>query len=343
MRDGELGAFIRARREAVRPDEVGLPAGARRRTPGLRRAELAMLADVSVEYLTRLEQGRDTRPSGTVLAALSAALRLSGADVLHLQQLASINAGPELCRFTHAGDAGGRATEQRVRPQVRALLGQFEPHAGCVLSHRSDVLAWTEGYARLMGPLGLWESTPPGSPPGSPPNLAWFTFVGSGARLGFPDWAGLADEQVATLHELRWGDGGVDALADRLAAEAGPEFAERWARRPLGAPRSGTRTVHHPEVGDLRLDFEVMQLADEDQRLLLMLAADPASAAAWQRLPATSAGATAAGAQAAGAQAARAGGGGRAERGGHAAEAGRRAGDERGGRAEQPGPEAEAR
>ncbi|UED85163.1 helix-turn-helix domain-containing protein [Streptomyces profundus] len=264
MRDGELGAFLRARREALSPADVGLPAGSRRRTPGLRRAELAMLAGVSVEYLARLEQGRDRRPSPSLLAALADALRLGKADVDHLNNLATISNGPELCR--HA-----RRTARTVRPETRAILAQLEPNPCYVVNHLADVLAWTDGYARLMRPLGLFET--------EAPNLAWFTFAEERARAAHPDWAELADQQVAALHELRWGDPAVDDLAAALTSAAGEEFSRRWETRPLGSPRSGVRALEHPEIGALRLNFETLEASDDDQRLVVMLPADRSTAA----------------------------------------------------------------
>jgi transcriptional regulator with XRE-family HTH domain len=110
--DGELGAFLRSRREAVNPADVGLPVGPRRRTPGLRRAELATLAGVSIDYLIRLEQGRDTHPSAQVLAALGEALRLGEDDLEHLRVLAVISHGTDLC-------PAARAAARTVRPGVR--------------------------------------------------------------------------------------------------------------------------------------------------------------------------------------------------------------------------------
>src|SRR5215470_5991856 len=116
MGETELGAFLRARREAVPPAAVGLPHGTRRRTPGLRRAELATISGISVDYLTRLEQGRDRNPSPQVLGALADALRLSMAERIHLRNLAKAASGADtLC-------PGRLPPERDVRPTMRALL-----------------------------------------------------------------------------------------------------------------------------------------------------------------------------------------------------------------------------
>lgn len=269
--DGELGAFLRSRREALSPAEVGLPESRRRRTPGLRRAELATLAQVSVEYLTRLEQGRDTRPSTQVLAALADALRLSDADRDHLQQLAVISHGTELC-------SQARPTAARtVRPTIQAVLDQLTHAPAFVVNHLCDVLAWNDAFDRLARPLGILDS--------AQPNLLWFTLADERAHDVFSDWDDVADQQIADLHELRRGDPGTDAFADRLARTVGAPFTHRWQRRPLAGPRSGVRGISHPHVGLLRLAFETLELADlAHQRLVIYLPADAATAAGLDRL-----------------------------------------------------------
>ncbi len=127
MIEGELGTFLRSRREAITPAEVGLPVGTRRRTPGLRRAELATLGGISVDYLIRLEQGRDTHPSAQVLAALADALRLSDDDLSYLRRLAAVTQGTELC-------PQAMAAARTVRPTVRAMLEHLEPAPAFVLA-----------------------------------------------------------------------------------------------------------------------------------------------------------------------------------------------------------------
>lgn len=267
----ELGEFLRSRREAVRPSDVGLLAGSRRQTPGLRRSELATLAGVSVEYLTRLEQGRDTRPSVQILAALAQALRLNTADRDHLQQLATVSQGTELC---------GRARQsaaRSVRPAVRAILDRLDPSPAVVVNHLTDLLAWNDAYDRLVGPLGLLEQ--------SPPNLLHFLLADARARSVYPDWSAEVDEQVAYLHAHRRGDPAVDALATTLAAVGGSEFTRRWRHRPLTSGWTGAHAVTHPEVGRLRLTFEGLDLGDRDhRRVVVYLPADAASSAGLDQL-----------------------------------------------------------
>ncbi|MGK5674878.1 helix-turn-helix domain-containing protein [Micromonospora sp. URMC 106] len=269
--DGELGAFLRSRREAVQPAQVGLATGVRRRTPGLRRAELATIAQVSVEYLTRLEQGRDTRPSPEILAALADALLLDDADREHLRQLAAANHSRGLC-------PGERpAVSRGVRPTVRAVLDALRDSPAYVLNRLGDVLAWNDAFDRLARPLGLLD--------GHRPNLVWFVLTDERARDHFSDWARLADHQVAELHRLRQGDRATDDFAERLARTVGVPFTQRWQRRPVAAPVTGVRGLRHPEVGLLRLTYETLEFADSDhQRLIVHLPADAATAAGLDRL-----------------------------------------------------------
>jgi transcriptional regulator with XRE-family HTH domain len=269
--DNELGMFLRGRREAVAPADVGLPAGARRRTPGLRRAELATLAGVSVEYLTRLEQGRDRHPSAQVLVALADALRLSLDERLHLRRLAKVTGGHSLC-------AGAEPPTRSVRPTVRALLDRLEPAPAIVLNRLSDVLAFTTGYERLAGPIGLLD--------GRPPNLVRFVFTDARARAAYPEWDRVADEQVAGLKSgSSRADPHVGELVDELTVTAGAPFADRL-QGPLGLPqRTGVERLVHPGAGELRLAYETLVLPDaDDQRLVVYLPADDATSAALDHL-----------------------------------------------------------
>jgi len=232
---------------------------------------LATLAGISVEYLIRLEQGRDTRPSTQVLAALAQALRLTAADRDHLQQLATISQGTELC--AHARQTAART----VRPTVHAVLDRLDPAPAVVVNHLTDVLAWNDAYDRFTRPLGLLDRTPP--------NLTHFLLTDPRARDAYLDWSAVLDEQVAFLHAYRRGDPAVDALAEVLAAAGGEEFTNRWAQRLLSPGRTGIHDVTHPDVGPLRLRLEGLELADRDyQRMIVYLPADAASSAGLDRL-----------------------------------------------------------
>ncbi|MEU6879012.1 helix-turn-helix domain-containing protein [Streptomyces sp. NPDC046712] len=271
MSDNELGAFLRARREAMAPAEVGLPAGARRRTPGLRRAELAMLAGISVEYLARLEQGRDRNPSAQVLGALSDALRLPLDARVHMRRLMKSQDGRHMC-----GVAPTPARE--VRPTVRALLDRLGATPAAVTNMLGEIVAYSEGYARLAGPVGLLD--------GSPPSLLRYVFTDPRARAVYPDWDRIADQQVAALYfGVTGSDPYMAELARELTITAGAAFADRLAAAGVLRARSGVERLVHPEAGELRLAYEVLELAETDgQNMVVQLPADEASSVALDRL-----------------------------------------------------------
>ncbi len=267
--DGELGQFLRTRRELVTPADVGLPSTPRRRTPGLRRAELATLAGISVDYLVRLEQGRDRHPSAQVLAALADALRLNDDDLAHLRRLSTVAQGTELCP-TLVPPA------LTVRPTVGALLDRLEPAPALVLNSIADVLAWTPTYERLARPLGILDR--------EPPNLIRFALLDERARTAYPDWSHVADEQVANLRSNSRPDPVTQALIEELKA-AGTEFTRRWECQLVATKRSGVKRITHPEVGELRIAFETLQLPDaDDQRLVVYLPNDQATSDAFDVL-----------------------------------------------------------
>lgn len=265
-----LAAFLRARRERVRPADVGLPTSGRRRTPGLRREELAVLAGVSVDYIVRLEQGRDTHPSGAVLGALAEALRLSDDERVHLKRLAAMTSAPELC-------PAGSAAPVEVPPTVRALVDRLDPTPTFVIGAWFDLLAWNTAWGRLMAPVGLLD--------GARPNLARFTFTDPRARTTYLDWAATADEQASALRSMALDRGYEPAFAtlvDELRQV--PAFAERWSSHHVVEKRRGTKRLQHPTVGEIRVAYEVLLPPDEhDLRLITWLPADEASDDAIRR------------------------------------------------------------
>ncbi|WP_433653066.1 helix-turn-helix transcriptional regulator [Micromonospora zamorensis] len=271
MSDNELGLFLRIHREAVTPAEVGLPTGPRRRATGLRRSEVAALADVSVEYVTRLEQGRDRRPSPQVLAALANALRLTRTERVHLHRLTKAADPGFNCRG-HIGPT------DEVRPTVQALLDRLDPTPALLLNQLSDILAHTAGYERLVRPIGLLD--------GAQPNLARFVLTDARARGTYPDWDHMADEQVAALKQGPFrAYPPMAALADELTITAGDAFTRRVDTVPSLPTASGVFRLAHPEAGMLRLAYETLELpADDDQRLIVHLPADTATSDALDRL-----------------------------------------------------------
>jgi transcriptional regulator with XRE-family HTH domain len=261
-----LGDFLRSLRDATPPQSVGLLAGARRRAPGLRRSELAGLAGISVEYLTRIEQGRDRNPSPAVVNALADAMRLNVTQREHLRYLTKITGGA--CR-------GPLAQPRRdVRPTVLALLDQLEPGPAIVTNRLGDILACTSGFELLARPIGLLDDVAP--------NLTRFVFTDPRARDAFPDWGRVADERAFSL----WLGPSAERSAEFIAAlspQAGPEFTRRVSRHDL--PPGGPQRWRHPEVGELRLECEILELpATDAQQLVVFLPADSATADAFSRL-----------------------------------------------------------
>ncbi|MCX4096979.1 helix-turn-helix domain-containing protein [Nocardia sp. alder85J] len=270
--DNELGLFLRSRREALTPAAAGLPTGPRRRTPGLRRSELATLAGVSVEYLTRMEQGRDRHPSAAVLSALGEALRLTPRERVHLNRLVKAMTPGFTCR-------GSLESNRLVRPAVRAVLDQLEPAPAAVLNRLGEVLACTDGYRRLVGPTGQLDQ-------GLPAAFLRYLFTDPRARTVYPDWEHKADKAVATLKQGPYRqDPLVVALIDELTVTVGAEFTRRLATVPGLPDTNGTVRMTHPEAGLLRLAYERLELsADDDQHILIHLPADDATATALDAL-----------------------------------------------------------
>ncbi|ASO20390.1 transcriptional regulator with XRE-family HTH domain [Actinoalloteichus hoggarensis] len=270
MGENELGAFLRARREAVTPAEVGLVGGPRRRTPGLRRGELATIAGISVEYLTRLEQGRDRRPSPEILAALADSLRLTSDERVHVHRLVKAVTG---------GACQGSAPPAGVaRPTVLALLDRLGTTPALVRNGPGDLLACTAGYRRLAEPLGLLDA--------EPANLARFVFTDGRARSVFPEWERIADAQAADLRAATaLGDSHAGRLAEELSIAAGVRFSSRFQSSAALPARVGVERWAHPAVGELTLAYESLELPDaEEQRLLVYLPADEQTTAALEVL-----------------------------------------------------------
>jgi transcriptional regulator with XRE-family HTH domain len=270
MADNALGRFLRARREATTPASVGLPSGPRRRTPGLRRVEVADRAGISVEYLTRLERGSDRFPSGQVLGALADALVLTADERVHLYRVVKAGSGAT-CRVP--------AEPPSVRPTVLALLDRLGPAPAYVVDPAGDVLATTEGFRALARPVGLLDA--------ARPNLARFVFADPRARTAFPDWDTIADERAAAVRAAAdLGDPAAGALAYELSIAAGAVFADRFAAAAALPAPTGVERWAHPEAGELRLAYESLYLAGaEEHRVVVHLPADDATAAAlaaWQ-------------------------------------------------------------
>ncbi|AJT68478.1 hypothetical protein T261_6876 [Streptomyces lydicus] len=258
----ELGRFLRARRGRIRPQDVGLPAGTGiRRTPGLRREELATLAGVSVDYYTRLERGRETRPSPAVVAALGEVLRLSADALQRLHELVALAAGqaPAPC----PGPA------RAVRESVHTLLETLRPAPAYVVSRTNDLLAANRPGLRLFPGITDW--------PPERRNVTRYMFLHPMGRRLFRDWEEMAAHSAAHLRAMAGADPDMPELA-QLVGELvvkSPEFARLWERYDVRARGGGQKHFQHPEVGSMCLTYEVMAIFRTDGQRLVTYQAPP--------------------------------------------------------------------
>ncbi|WP_083971765.1 helix-turn-helix transcriptional regulator [Actinoplanes awajinensis] len=260
-RETDIGAFLRARRAGVRPEEFGLPVLGRRRVPGLRREELAQLAGVSPDYYVRLEQGRSHHVSESVLDAVARVLRLDGTEREHLINLA---------RSAGARSRPAGAPRQRIRPGVRVLLDMMQTVPAFVLGRRLDVLAWNPLGDAVNG-FSTW--------PAGQRNVVWRTFLDPRARTFYRQWNTVAAETVAFLRldsGRHPGDPQLTALVGELCVTS-PEFARLWAAQQVKDKTSGAKLLHHSLVGDLDLAFETLTLPGEPDQMLVTYTAPPGS------------------------------------------------------------------
>lgn len=263
-----LGDFVRAKRDSIQPESFGLPDRGRRRSPGLRRSDLATRAGISVEYLTRIEQGRDRNPSAAVLKALADALSLDAAERDHLRYLARITGGA--C----AGHRRPTPPSRHVRPTVLAILQLLEPSAAFVTNRLGDVLAHTDGFELVMRGSGLLET--------QEPNLTRYVFTDPRARTFFADWNQVADEQAFDLW-LGPSAGTSEWFTAELAPLAGQEFTRRLHRH-LPPPQVPLR-LDHPTAHELRWQRERLELPLTDGlQLVVLLPADETTSQAVERL-----------------------------------------------------------
>ncbi|WAP56627.1 helix-turn-helix transcriptional regulator [Streptomyces sp. S465] len=258
----ELAAFLRSRRERITPADVGLPAGTRRRTPGLRREEVAQLAFISTEYYTRLEQARAPRPSREVLAGLARALRLADAERVHLHHLAGAPPGP----------AAGPSRE--VRPSIAELLRRLPHAAAIVVSASYEVIAWNDLAAAFMEDFSALSRRDR--------NLARRAFLGphrDGRRLyGVTDadaFARTAAENLRATAARYPDDPEVTGLVAELRAGS-EEFARLWDSHDVSTGPTLCKTFHHPLVGPITVNCDSLDITDRDQRVVIYTA-DPGS------------------------------------------------------------------
>ncbi|GLW30328.1 helix-turn-helix transcriptional regulator [Actinoplanes regularis] len=258
MDRGELAAFLRSRRERISPADVGLPAGRRRRTPGLRREEAARLAFISTEYYTRLEQARGPRPSREVLAGLARALRLTDAESAHLHHLAGESPLPP------AGPS------REVRQSILDLLSRLPQAAATVIAADFEVIAWNELAAALMEDFSALDRRDR--------NLVRRVFLGphrDGRRLyGVSDadrFARGAARRLRAAAARYPGDPDLAGLVQDLLAGSA-QFRELWASHDVNEEPTPSKTFQHPLVGPVTVNCDVLEMTDRDQRLVIYTA-----------------------------------------------------------------------
>ncbi|MCD2099115.1 helix-turn-helix domain-containing protein [Rhodococcus rhodochrous] len=264
----ELAAALRRARERVDPGDVGLPSGRRRRTPGLRREEVAMLAGISVDYVVRLEQGRGPVPSVQVLGALARALRLD------------LDGRNQLFHLAGVSPPGPGTIDMHVRPSVLRLIDRFADLPVVVMSAKGDVLAWNAMASALHGD---WSAVAPDRrnihrlrflPDDADPPL-------SSVGVTEAEFAATAHQSVASLRSAaaRYPrDTGLHELIDELRSGS-EHFAELWATAEPGGWRTHTKTVNHPALGPIVLDCDTLHVPDVDQSVIVYSAAPGTPAA----------------------------------------------------------------
>src|ERR1700727_4000797 len=256
MDRGALADFLRRRREALQPQEVGLPVGARRRTRGLRREEVAALAAMSTDYYTRLEQQRGPQPSEQMLSSLARALRLSGDERDYLFQLAGHTAPAPVSATTH------------VPPALLRVLDRLDDTPPLLLSNLGETLVQNRMAAALLGDrschTGLARSE----------IYRWFTDPAERQRYPEGDRDRQSRAQVANLRAA-YGSMGPQSRAGELVRalqKASPEFAALWERHEVARRFEDHKTLIHPELGPIEVDCQVLFTEDQSQALLVLTA-----------------------------------------------------------------------
>ena len=249
----ELADFLRHRREALAPEDVGLPNGGRRRTPGLRREEVAQLAGIGATWYTWLEQGRDVRASLDVLEALARALGLNQAERSHLIMLGRGEEAPPC-----------KTPVERVSPTLRRLIENLGPNPAYILGRRWDYLAWNDAAVAVLGDLGAI--------PRAARNHAWLTFTDPVRREMFTDWEQSSRTLVAKFRAdsaRHLGDPAFESLIAALR-KSSPEFARAWERHEVSRSGDARKDLRHPTAGMMSFSHAVFHPAEKlDQRLVL--------------------------------------------------------------------------
>ena len=252
----EFASVLRSWRDRVAPEEVGLPAGAGRRTAGLRREELAALAGISVDYIVRLEQGRARNPSPQLLRALAIALRLSEAERDHLYRVAG------------AAPPSAQTVPQHISPGVQRIIDRLSDVPMAVFNAAHDILLWNPLWAALHGD--------PSRSVGIERNLVWRHFTAGHAGIDFDEQheEDFASDLTADLRAAvgRYPqDGALRHLVSRLRAES-PEFERRWSGARVAEHQSSRKTVTNTPVGSITVDCDVLTAPGSDLRIVVYTA-----------------------------------------------------------------------
>jgi transcriptional regulator with XRE-family HTH domain len=253
MNPGELGAYLRSRRARLHPADVGLPTGTgRRRTPGLRREEVAELSGVGLTWYTWLEQGRPIATSEQVIDALARALRLDADEHRHLRLLAGLPA-------VVADPAGDHAL-----PRLRRLVDALTPNPASLYDRHFDYLAWNAPYAQLRHD--------PATLPPHRRNMVWMMFTDRTNRARMRQWEPAARAVLSQFRAAAARDPDDPRFADLVAAltAASPEFAEWWPDYPVREFKPATVHIVHPEAGRVALDLYQMRPVEYPDLLLVL-------------------------------------------------------------------------
>lgn len=256
----EVGDFLRTRRNRITPEQAGILPGSRRRVPGLRREEVAMLVGVSVEYYARMERGELRGVSSEVLDSLARTLRLDEAETDHLHALAEAS-GPQPARRR-------KKAEQPFRPSLQRFIDAIAMPVW-VRDRRMDFVAGNPMGRALYKPL-LEDPTSRG-------NTARFIFFSPASRIFFPDWEGSATNIVASLRTYAGQSPRDKHLTDLIGelATRSDDFRVRWAAHDVRHHRTGIKRIHHPEVGDLELVYEAMDFPANPEWFMFGYTAQP--------------------------------------------------------------------
>jgi hypothetical protein len=277
----ELAAFLRSRRACLSPADVGLPGDSvagRRRTPGLRREEVAQLSGVGVTWYTWLEQGRHIPASPQVIGALARALRLSPDEYRHLRDLAGLTGPNPPAPLAPASGADGPALADDEQDRLQRLVDAVVPNVASVYDIHFDYLAWNEPYRRIRhDPADLAVGRR---------NLLWMMFTDAENRARMTTWDRAARVLLSQFRAAAGRYPGDMRFAELAAAltEASPQFRDWWATYPVRYFRPAKIRINHPQAG--RITLEMFQLRLEDNPSLLMVIQVPADPVSHDRVAA---------------------------------------------------------